>query len=100
MTELNPYELGDDALKWAEAFDATKNENNWTLDQIDVGLMIGWFANAIEVSNDTRPAAEITTLRAVNARHRAALEVLVDCSKTLRSFHRIENIARDAIATP
>ena len=58
-TKLSSTELlqacGDDASKWAEAFmqinisgDSKKRDN------IDFGVMVGWFANAIEHSCDVR----------------------------------------------
>ena len=46
--------LGDDAAKWAKAFCDCKQANNWTIEDIDESLMLGWFANAIEISDDTR----------------------------------------------
>lgn len=42
----------DDATKWAEAFCFTA-KRTYGLD-IDEGWMIGWFANAIEHSQDVR----------------------------------------------
>lgn len=50
----------DDAMKWAEAFCQIKKARGWTLDEIDEGLMVGWFANAIE---------NACILRKVNAEH-------------------------------
>lgn len=44
----------DDAQKWAQAFVQHKKQNNWTLEDIDEGLLIGWFANAIEHSEMVR----------------------------------------------
>jgi hypothetical protein len=44
-------ECGDDAHKWAKLFVETVVKNNI---KIDVGYMIGWFANVIERSNDVR----------------------------------------------
>jgi len=42
-------ELGDDASKWAEAFmQLTEGKT------VNYGLMLGWFANAIEHSTDVR----------------------------------------------
>jgi len=47
---------GDDAKKWAQAFiQCTKNA------VIDEGLMIGWFANAIEHSCDVREKKACST---------------------------------------
>jgi hypothetical protein len=34
-----------DAMEWAESFVAHKIANKWTIDDIDEGLMVGWFAN-------------------------------------------------------
>jgi hypothetical protein len=45
---LKEGERDDDAMAWAEAFCRTKRERGWSLDEIDEGLMVGWFANAIE----------------------------------------------------
>lgn len=42
---------GDDAAKWARAFQAIIVPNSGSIDE---GLMIGWFANAIEHSSDVR----------------------------------------------
>lgn len=36
--------------EWAQAFMQTKEQMGWSLENIDEGLMIGWFANAIEVA--------------------------------------------------
>ena len=41
-----------DAQAWAEFFVKTKEENNWEIKDIDEGLMIGWFANAMMAMND------------------------------------------------
>lgn len=46
--------LGDDAMKWAEAF--------CQINGGDVGLMVGWFANAIEHSTDVRAGRQVTVL--------------------------------------
>ena len=53
--ELIDY-CGDDARRWAEAFCRIKERQGWSPDDIDEGLMIGWFANAIEKSSDVRAA--------------------------------------------
>lgn len=36
-----------DAKAWAEFFMHTLKENNWSIEDIDESLMIGWFANAM-----------------------------------------------------
>ncbi|MCK9369326.1 hypothetical protein M0R04_05255 [Candidatus Dojkabacteria bacterium] len=48
---MNEYEFIDtnDAMVWAIEFVKCKNENNWTLNDIDEGLMVGWFANAMAI---------------------------------------------------
>ena len=33
------------AKQWAECFEMHKKANNWSIDDIDEGLMIVWFAN-------------------------------------------------------
>lgn len=43
----------DDASYWADWFVKTKNEQGWTLDDIDEGLMIAWFANAMMAMHDS-----------------------------------------------
>lgn len=43
-------EESTNAQEWAQMFIKTKKENNWTIKDIDEGLMIAWFANAIEVA--------------------------------------------------
>lgn len=37
----------NDAALWAEEFIRVKHEQNWTLDDIDFALMVGWIANAM-----------------------------------------------------
>jgi hypothetical protein len=44
--------LGDDAYKWAAAFCQAKAKWGWK--DIDIDLMVTWFANAIEGSYDVR----------------------------------------------
>jgi hypothetical protein len=41
-----------DARVWAEFFVATAKEQKWCIDDIDEGLMIGWFANAMMAMHD------------------------------------------------
>ena len=41
---------GTDASKWAEAFCRIKEAQGWSAADIDEGLMITWFASAIEHS--------------------------------------------------
>lgn len=36
-----------DAKVWAEEFERHKQDNNWTIDDIDEDLMLCWFANAM-----------------------------------------------------
>ena len=43
-----------DAMLWAKAFVYTMKNNNWTPKDIDEGLMVGWFANAIEVAKEAQ----------------------------------------------
>ena len=45
-----------DASAWAKFFMETKAKNNWTIDQIDEELMLGWFSNAMMAMHDSRPA--------------------------------------------
>lgn len=75
MTDYTKLDAGDflqavgtDAHKWASAF-----MQIWgcKLDQVDHGLMIGWFANAIMVQYDESEKV-ITTLRAELDRLKAA----------------------------
>ena len=42
-----------DASVWAEAFVKHKEENGWSLEDIDEGLMIVWFANAMMAMHDS-----------------------------------------------
>ncbi len=44
----------DRADLWAEFFIRTLKKNKWNIDDIDESLMLGWFANAIELSHDYR----------------------------------------------
>ena len=41
-----------DALTWAAEFERIKQEQGWTIDDINEGLMIGWFANAMCAMRD------------------------------------------------
>lgn len=41
-----------DAHVWAQEFIKYKEENNWSLEDINEPLMITWFANAIETTRD------------------------------------------------
>lgn len=54
--EEDPGELvierSTDAYRWAQAFIATKKRNDWTLKDIDEGLMLSWFAAVIETTKD------------------------------------------------
>ena len=54
--DLHTY-CGADARRWAEAFSQIKTRQGWSVDDIDTDLMIGWFANAIEVACAIRLAA-------------------------------------------
>ncbi len=47
---------GADAMKWAVAFCQTKRKQQWSDADIDEGLMVAWFANAIETACRVRMA--------------------------------------------
>jgi hypothetical protein len=53
---------GDNAARWAEAFCRIKEKQGWGAMDIDEGLMIGWFANAIEHSTQVRSRPVIVSL--------------------------------------
>lgn len=68
MDKPNFYEMsepglleycGDNAARWAEAFCRIKEMQGWGAADIDEGLMITWFANAIEHSSQVRSAFTI-----------------------------------------
>lgn len=46
-----------DASLWAKSFIEHKNRNNWSLEDIDESLMIGWFANAMMAMRDSIQSA-------------------------------------------
>ena len=83
-TTLDGWELirllKDDAAKWAAAFRQHAIKLGYS--DMDEGWLIGWFANAIEVSNSNFPKNErewwahheIARLRASNKQLREALE--------------------------
>lgn len=50
---------GDKAERWAEAFCQIKERQGWSAADIDKGLMLCWFANAIEHSNQVRSEQSI-----------------------------------------
>lgn len=52
--------LGDDAAKWAAAFRQTALKLGYS--DMDEGWLIGWFANAIEHSQDVRHGTGPTVL--------------------------------------
>ena len=41
-----------DAMHWAEQFCETLRRNDWAVDDIDEGLMVGWFSNYWAAVND------------------------------------------------
>ena len=46
-----------DASLWAKEFVRYKVKNNWSIDDIDEGLMLAWFANAMftqEMADDRK----------------------------------------------
>jgi len=47
-----PWHESTDGLVWAEQFVKHKKDNNWTIDDIDDGLLLGWFSNAMEAVRD------------------------------------------------
>ena len=61
--ELLNY-CGADAHKWAEAFCRIKEMQGWGATDIDEGLMIGWFANAIEHASHVRGLAQTPAVTA------------------------------------
>lgn len=54
---LDPDELikkqSTDAYRWAQSFMSMISKGYFTKEEIDEGLMIGWFANAIEIAKDS-----------------------------------------------
>jgi hypothetical protein len=65
-----------DAMVWAEAIVETCKKMNWTLSDIDEGLMVGWFANAMfaqELKSDKEPCRDCIILGSVTLRYRCVL---------------------------
>jgi hypothetical protein len=56
QNEVTSYEAGihsnPDAQIWAKYFIEIKEKNDWSIQDIDEGLMIGWFANAMMAMSD------------------------------------------------
>lgn len=54
---LDPAKLvgnqSTDAYRWAQSFMNMIDKGHFTKDEIDEGLMIAWFANAIETAKDS-----------------------------------------------
>lgn len=46
--------MGTDAMRWAIAFCQMKDKMGWQTGNIDVDLMIGWFASAIQSMRDSK----------------------------------------------
>lgn len=55
MSKINLHGTTD-AQVWAEEFMRYKEKNNWTLEDIDEGLMLSWFANCLcaQMDHDAR----------------------------------------------
>lgn len=58
--------MNPDAKAWAEFFMKTKEENKWSLEDIDKELMIGWFANAMMAMHDHLHHEKIEQLQRQN----------------------------------
>jgi hypothetical protein len=54
MTTLDGTNLigNTDAAEWTDTFLAIAEQQDWTIEDIDWGLMIGWFSNAIMAGYD------------------------------------------------
>ena len=50
---LDGWRGSTDALVWAKAFMEHKERNGWSLEDIDEGLMLAWFANAMMAMHDS-----------------------------------------------
>jgi len=62
LGDLTASQCGDDAAKWAEMFLQVREKHGFPIDK---ATMIGWFANAIELSCDIR-AKRMTLERSLN----------------------------------
>ena len=66
MSERTTKETFDrsstDAMVWAEAFVQHKKDNEWSLEEIDKDLMVGWFANAMCAQMDSSDNIRIEEL--------------------------------------
>ena len=49
-----------DAMAWAKFFIATKEDQSWSLEDIDEELMLTWFANAMMAMHDHIKSKERT----------------------------------------
>ena len=50
---LDGWQRSTDASVWASAFMEHKERNGWSLEEIDEGLMLAWFANAMMAMHDS-----------------------------------------------
>ncbi len=57
------HACGDNGYEWAEAFCQIKKAQGWGANDIDEGLMVTWFSNAIEHSTQVRQARAAQALR-------------------------------------
>ena len=90
---MEPDRTDISALHWAESFCITKIEERWTLNDIDVDLMLGWFANYWATVND--PLEEqIEALQQQLAELREAAQIVVD---RMRGSGGINPDAADAL---
>ena len=92
--DLHTY-CGADARRWAEAFSQIKARQGWSVDDIDTDLMIGWFANAIEVACAIRLAASRPAPVDREAVERALIETLPGVGKP--SNKSVRDIAVDRV---
>ena len=71
-----------DASVWAKFFMECKEKNSWEIKDIDEGLMIGWFANAMMAMHDNIYQTKTVIEKTTNIRNQpesiTAKDIMID----------------------
>lgn len=75
-----------DAVEWASSFVRTMHEQGWSINDIDEGLMIAWFANCMAAQEDHD-----------DAKYSKVLQLKLDTSKVRNVLKSELNIIKNSI---
>jgi hypothetical protein len=82
-----------DAMVWATEFCKTAKENNWTMESIDEGLMVGWFANYWAAVHDPLHARISELEDAWNDKEKERIEAR---TRQTEMFEQLTAVQKDA----